>query len=731
MNYSPALGTMASMEESGLLKSLNSPQKEAVTSPFRHVRVLAGAGSGKTRVLTHRIAWVIQKGVSPYNILAVTFTNKAAREMRERIESMLGFPITAMWVGTFHQLAHRLLRAHWKEADLPQVFQILDADDQYRLIRRVQRSLNLEESQWPPKQTRWFINNQKEEGLRHNQVFDANGCYFTETLIKVYKAYEEVCRPNGLVDFSELLLRSLELLRDTPLIREHYQQRFQHILVDEFQDTNTIQYIWLQLLIGNNTNVMVVGDDDQSIYSWRGAKIENIRQFSTDFNDVKTIHLEQNYRSTQTILDAANAIIEHNTNRLGKKLWAHNYHTGERITLYTAFNERDEAFYIISCIEEWVRQGRRYNEVAILYRSNAQSRLFEEGLIDRQIPYRIYGGLKFFERTEIKDALSYLRLLANRHDDAAFERIVNTPTRGIGNTTLVTLRTTARDKGMSLWRAALYLIDKQALNPRILHALQNFLQLIETLRKKTKNLPLGKQTEIVLAQGGLLVLYKKDGSEKGLSRVENLEELISATSQFTSDENIGVSPLDAFLSHVVLEMGEEQASPHSDCVNLMTLHAAKGLEFPLIIISGLEEDLFPHHMSTETENGMEEERRLCYVGVTRAREKLILTYAECRHLYGLEKFNQPSRFLSEIPTELIDAVHPTTKITRVFSTTSTHQSIGETGLCVGQRVNHKKFGPGVIINYEGQSEYTRLQVKFDKYGAKWLVTSYAKLESLT
>ena len=731
MNYPPDLGTMAGMEQSDLLESLNPTQKEAVTSPFSHVRVLAGAGSGKTRVLTHRIAWIIQtKSVSPYSIIAITFTNKAAYEMRGRIEPMLGIPIAAMWVGTFHGLAHRLLRAHWKEADLPQAFQILDTDDQYRLIRRVQRSLNLKESQWPLKQTQWFINNQKEEGLRPNQVFDADSNYFTETLIKIYETYEEVCRRSGLVDFSELLLRSLELLRDIPSIREHYQQRFQHILVDEFQDTNTIQYIWLQLLVGNNTNVMVVGDDDQSIYSWRGAKIENIHQFSTDFNDVRTIRLEQNYRSTQTILDAANAIIENNSNRLGKKLWTHS-HTGERITLYAAFNERDEAFFITSCIEEWIRQGRRYDEIAILYRSNAQSRLFEERLIDRQIPYRIYGGLRFFERAEIKDTLGYLRLLANRHDDAAFERIVNTPTRGIGNTTLITLHTTARDVGISLWQAALYLIGNQALNPHVLNALQNFLQLIETLHKETKNLPLNEQTEIVLAKSGLLMLYKKDRSEKGLSRVENLEELVSATSQFIPDENIGLSPLDAFLSHIVLETGEEQANPHRDCVNLMTLHAAKGLEFPLLVISGLEEGLFPHYMSTETENGIEEERRLCYVGMTRAREKLILTYAECRHLYGLEKFNQPSRFLSEIPTELIDAVRPTTKITRVSSTTSAHQSVGKTGLCIGQRVNHEKFGPGVIMSYEGQSEHARLQVKFDKYGAKWLVASYAKLEVLT
>ncbi|WP_100623454.1 DNA helicase II [Candidatus Coxiella mudrowiae] len=726
---------MDDMENLVLLQSLNPQQKEAVTSLSPYVRVLAGAGSGKTRILTHRIAWLIQQqGVPPYSILAVTFTNKAAYEMRGRIEAMLGIPIRTMWVGTFHGLAHRLLRAHWKEVDLPQSFQILDSDDQYRLIRRVQRSLNLEETQWPPKQTQWFINKQKERGWRPHQVANSDDSYFTEVLVKVYKAYEEVCRRSGLVDFSELLLRSLELLRDVPSIRHHYQQRFHHILVDEFQDTNTIQYDWLRALMGDNTGMMAVGDDDQSIYSWRGAKIENIHRFSRDFTDVQTIRLEQNYRSTKTILDAANAVIENNTNRLGKKLWTTS-NTGERISLYTAFNERDEAFYIISCIESWIQQERKYSDIAILYRSNAQSRLLEERLIDRQIPYRIYGGLKFFERTEIKDALAYLRLLANRYDDAAFERVVNTPTRGIGNTTLITLRAAARDQGISLWQAAMDLINNQGLSARALNSLQQFLNLIETLSAQTKNLSLAEQTEKILNQSGLLALYKKDKNEKGLSRVENLEELISATSQFTpepmTDETILLSPLDGFLSHVALETGEEQASSHSDCVNLMTLHSAKGLEFRLVIIGGLEENLFPHHMSTDSENGLEEERRLCYVGMTRAKEKLILTYAECRHLHGLEKFNQPSRFLNEIPPELIDIVRPTPKISRPVSITYQRPQAGESEFYVGQRVNHTKFGRGIIINYEDQGENTRLQVKFDSHGEKWLVSSYAKLEALS
>lgn len=720
------------MENLTLLESLNPRQKEAVTSLSPYVRVLAGAGSGKTCVLTHRIAWLIQQqGVSPYNILAVTFTNKATYEMKERIKNMLSIPNTGMWMGTFHSLAHRLLRTHWKESNLPKEFQILDSEDQYRLIRRIQRSFNLEETQWPPKQTQYFINKQKEEGWRP-QIASSDGSYFTEVLVKVYKAYEEVCLRSGLVDFSELLLRSLELLRDVSLIRHYYQKRFNYILVDEFQDTNTIQYAWLCSLIGEHTGIMVVGDDDQSIYSWRGAKVENMHRFSRDFTDVQSIRLEQNYRSTQTILDAANAIIKNNMNRLEKKLWTTS-NTGEKISLYTAFNERDEAFYISSCIKSWIQKKGKYKDIAILYRSNAQSRLLEESLIDQQIPYRIYGGLKFFERAEIKDAIAYLRLLANRHDDAAFERVINTPTRGIGNTTLISLRAAARDQGISLWKAAMNLINNQSLSVRALNALEQFLNLIEVLSAPTKkNLPLVEQTEKMLKQSGLLTFYNKDKSEKGLSRVENLEELINAISQFTPetiiDETSVLSPLNAFLSHIALETGEEQVSSQSDCVNLMTLHSAKGLEFRLVIISGLEENLFPHQMSIDNENELEEERRLCYVGITRAKEKLILTYAECRHLHGLKKFNQPSRFLNEIPPELIDTVRPTPKISQPVSITSTQRTqAGKTTFYVGQRVNHPKFGSGIIMKYEGQGKYARLQVKFDRYKEKWLVFCYSKL----
>lgn len=723
---------MPTMKNSPLLQSLNKPQQEAVSAPPSHMLVLAGAGSGKTRVLVHRIAWLIQHHhVSPHSILAVTFTNKAAHEMRGRIESLLGMYLGNMWVGTFHGLSHRLLRAHWQEAELPETFQILDSEDQYRLIRRIQRNLNLEEDKWPPKQSQWFINKQKEEGHRPDNVSNLEGSFFTETMIKIYKAYEDVCRRSGLVDFAELLLRSLELLQNNETIRAHYQDRFQHVLVDEFQDTNVIQYAWLRMFAGPHNYVMAVGDDDQSIYSWRGAKIENIHRFSNDFSHSKTIRLEQNYRSTQTILTAANAVIDNNTNRLGKKLWTDG-DKGQPITLYAAFNERDESYYIVSCIKDYLQRGYKAKDVAVLYRSNAQSRILEERLIDSQIPYRIYGGQKFFERAEIKDALAYLRLIANRHDDAAFERIVNTPTRGIGNNTLSSLRVTARENAASLWQTAEYLLEANTLNARATNALGNFIELINAVDRETKDMALGEQTQAVLEQSGLIAHYKKDRSEKGLSRIENLEELVNATLQFKAENDLGLSPLASFLSHVALETGEEQAEAHSDFVSLMTLHAAKGLEYPIVFISGMEEELFPHRMSMNEPNGLEEERRLCYVGMTRAKEKLVLTYAECRYLHGIERFSQPSRFIHEIPDELIESIRPTPKLSRPTPVrpTAKVEVAGQPGLRVGQRVQHKKFGAGVLINYEGQGEHARIQVKFDKAGTKWLVASFAKLTPL-
>lgn len=714
-----------------LLQSLNEAQMQAVSAPAGHLLILAGAGSGKTRVLVHRIAWLMtEEHVSPYAILAVTFTNKAAYEMRGRIESLLGASLSGMWVGTFHGLAHRLLRIHWQAANLPESFQILDSDDQLRLIRRVHKNLELDENQWQPKQSQWFINHCKEEGIRP-QSSAAMDNYFDEIMHKVYGAYEDMCQRSGLVDFAELLLRSLEVLQQHDDIRLHYQQRFQHILVDEFQDTNTIQYKWLRALAGEHTWMMVVGDDDQSIYSWRGAKIENIQRFSRDFAGCQTIRLEQNYRSTGVILQAANAVIAHNRNRLGKNLWT-NDEKGAEITLYAAYNERDEAHYVVSTIRDWIKQGYHYQDTAILYRSNAQSRILEERLIDAQISYHIYGGLKFFERAEVKDALAYLRLLANRHDDAAFERVVNLPTRGIGNTTLNELRDTAKMHSISLWQAAQQLISQSALPARAANALQQFLLLIDAIEFDTRSNTLDEKTDYMLHNSGLLTHHSKDKSEKGVSRIENLNELVTATRQFRPREDIAnLSLLDAFLTHVALETGEGQAPANSDCVHLMTLHAAKGLEFPIVFMVGLEEELFPHKMSMEEGSGLEEERRLCYVGMTRAMKKLYLTYAEIRYLHGMEKFNVPSRFIAEVPNDLVNVVRPSVQISRP-ATFMSREIIPEpdesTGLRIGQRVRHPQFGLGMIINSEGRGEHTRIQVKFDDNGSKWLVASFAKLE---
>lgn len=721
---------MLAMNVQELIDTLNEQQREAVTAAPGHTLVLAGAGSGKTRVLVHRIAWLLsQQQVSPYEILAVTFTNKAAYEMRGRIEHIQGSRLSGMWVGTFHSLAHRLLRAHWQAADLPETFQILDTDDQYRLIRRTIVSLQLDESKWPAKQAQWYINKCKEEGKRPTQLkHDHDQSYFTETMDRIYATYEDVCARSGLVDFCELLLRSLELLQQDDQIREHYQHRFRYLLVDEFQDTNTIQYAWLKSLTGPNAYIMAVGDDDQSIYSWRGAKIENIHRFNQDFPNTKTIRLEQNYRSTQTILDAANAVIDNNDNRLGKNLWTSSSQ-GDLIALYEAFNEREEAYYIVSCIKEWRDLGYANSDFAILYRSNAQSRVLEECLLDANIAYRIYGGQKFFERAEIKDALAYLRLIANRDDDAAFERTVNTPTRGIGNTTLTALRNTARDNNCSLWQAAHYIFEHKLISSRALNALQQFLQLIDLMQQESENLSLGEQTDHLLHRSGLISHYQKDRSEKGLSRVENLEELINATSQFKPDENTSeLSPLAAFLSHVALETGEAQAEPNTDYVHLMTLHAAKGLEFRVVFMSGMEEGIFPHKMSLEEPCGLEEERRLCYVGMTRAMQKLILTYAQVRRLHGVEQFHTPSRFIQEIPTKLIHTIRPTTRVSRPQSSPAFAQA-SDSGFHIGQRVRHATFGVGIITNYEGSGAHTRVQVQFDSAGTKWLVIQFANLEA--
>ncbi|TVP88005.1 MAG: DNA helicase II [Pseudomonadaceae bacterium] len=723
------------MDISHLLDSLNEAQRQAVSASPGQQLVLAGAGSGKTRVLVQRIAWLVEvEQASPWSILAVTFTNKAAHEMRQRIEQLLGISPRGMWIGTFHGLAHRLLRAHWQEAGLVEQFQILDSDDQFRLLKRVIRELGLDENQWAPRQAQWWINSQKDEGLRPQHIQPAGDLYLT-TMVRIYQAYEEACARAGSVDFAELLLRSLELWRDNPALREQYQARFRHLLVDEFQDTNAVQYAWLRLIAGSSPSLMVVGDDDQSIYGWRGAKIENIHQFQRDYPAAELIRLEQNYRSTTTILKAANALIDNNAGRLGKELWTDGQE-GEPIALYAGFNEQDEARFIVDRIEQAVGEGMARSEMAILYRSNAQSRVLEEALLRAGVPYRIYGGQRFFERAEIKNAMAYVRLVGNRDDDGALERIINLPTRGIGDKTVEALRQQARERGTSVWQAACDLIDLKALPGRAANAVQGFLQLIEELAQRTEGLPLHSRVQQVVEQSGLLAFHEKEKGDKGQARVENLEELVSAARAFENDQaelEAEGDVLIAFLAHASLEAGDTQADQYEDSVQLMTLHSAKGLEFPLVFLAGVEEGLFPHKMSLEEPGRLEEERRLAYVGITRAMQQLIITWAETRRLYGSETFNKVSRFVREIPSELIREVRLGNQVSRPFGPRHNMfqaEATENTGFALGQRVMHGLFGEGVVLNYEGQGAQARIQVNFDDEGSKWLMVAYAKLEAL-
>ncbi|KEQ16653.1 DNA-dependent helicase II [Endozoicomonas numazuensis] len=722
-----------SMDVTPIIDSLNDAQRQAVTSPPGSLLVLAGAGSGKTRVLVHRIAWLIQvDGMSPYSILAVTFTNKAAAEMRSRIEELLGIPPRGMWVGTFHGLAHRLLRAHYQDAGLPENFQILDSDDQLRVIKRLMRAMSLDEQKWPPRQAQWYINGKKDEGLRPDYI-DPGYDPFERTMLDVYRAYHDYCNQVGVVDFGELLLRSHELWLKRPDILKHYQERFRYILVDEFQDTNAIQYAWLRILTGDQDKMMIVGDDDQSIYGWRGARIENIRQFSKDFPKAETIRLEQNYRSTSNILRAANAVIANNPDRLGKELWTDG-NEGEPIQLYAGFNEMDEARFISDRIREASEQGMARSDMAVLYRSNAQSRILEEAMLRASIPYRIYGGQRFFERAEIKNALAYFRLVSSPNDDTSLERVINIPTRGIGEKTVEKLRETARTQGVSLWAAIKSVVAASAIGGKAGRSLGEFVELIESLSALGDDLDLGELADHVISVSGLIDHHQKEKGEKGRARVENLEELVTACSEFDiedmdlDEETEAVSPLDAFLAHAALEAGESQADQFTDSVQMMTLHSAKGLEFPLVFLVGLEEGLFPHKMSLE-EGNLEEERRLCYVGITRAMEKLYLTYAENRRLYGNDTMNRPSRFIREIPGELLQEVRLGGSITRPVSVRQAPAS-SDHGLTLGQRVHHDVFGEGIVLNYEGEGGQARVQVNFDTEGTKWLMMAYANLSPL-
>jgi DNA helicase II / ATP-dependent DNA helicase PcrA len=1073
------------MDVSHLLDGLNDAQRQAVAAPLGPALILAGAGSGKTRVLVHRVAWLIQvEGASPHSILAVTFTNKAAAEMRRRIETLLGHPGGALWIGTFHGLAHRLLRLHWREAGLPQSFQILDSEDQARLLRKVLKALDLDETRWVPREILWFINAQKDEGHRPKHLKD-DGDPTRRQLIKIYQAYEEACQRGGVVDFAELLLRAYELWQNNPALLEHYRNRFRHVLVDEFQDTNAIQYKWLTLLAGPSGSPFAVGDDDQclaagtevtmadgvkraiqsiapgdlvlssygcgdlrparvtecfskrrqgqlvclhlrsgaiikstpehvhfagyllgetpqtyflylmhkegvgfrlgtsqvytegqakpmvgfkqralqehadalwiirthaiesearideivtslrfglptcpfvprkgkavngfvhdaillrrvfnsldtlvaaerlleeggldidrphhrpqgrnsnrrnivitlcgdrrgqspmhrisvagvslkdravlegmglsvrpakahggswrfetvradfgelmsiarglrerldgryilqghmlerslpfvtaasirpgmvmpvdsgrfdvverieretydaevydlnverthnfiaggvvthnSIYRWRGARVENLNQFRRDYPQAALYKLEQNYRSTGNILKAANALIEHNAGRLGKTLWTSGA-DGERVKLYAAFNERDEADFVVNRIREWVDRGGARSEVAVLYRSNAQSRVFEEAFLNARMPYRVYGGLRFFERAEIKDALAYLRLVASRGDDTSFERVVNLPARGIGAKTLDVVRDTARAQGTSLWMAAAHSVQT-GLAQRAGSALGAFMLAVDKLAAEIRGLELHEQVDHVVQSSGLIEHYKKEKGERGEGRVENLLELVSAARGFSPEGETDMQPLESFLAHAVLESGEGQADPYTDCVQMMTLHSAKGLEFPVVFLAGMEEGLFPHQRSAADLAALEEERRLCYVGATRAMRQLYITYAEQRRLYGVDQYGQPSRFIHELPPELIEEIRPRLKISRpAFAKRDSLEEAPSPGMRLGSRVRHAKFGDGVVLNFEGNGPQARIQVNFERQGTKWLMLSYANLE---
>jgi DNA helicase-2/ATP-dependent DNA helicase PcrA len=615
---------------------------------------------------------------------------------------------------------------HWREAGLPQSFQILDAEDQYRLIRRVLKSLELDETRYPPRQAQWFINSRKDDGLRARHIPEGEDP-FQRTLVRVYRAYEEACERGGMVDFAELLLRSHELWLKNPQLLEHYQRRFRHILVDEFQDTNAIQYASVRVLAGKTGVPFVVGDDDQSIYGWRGAKIENILRFEQDFPGTRVIRLEQNYRSTGNILKAANALIAHNSTRLGKNLWTAGGE-GDPIRVYAAYNEQDEAQFVVERIKRWQEQGGARHDVAVLYRSNAQSRVFEERLLMEGMPYRVYGGLRFFERQEIKDALAYLRLMENRDDDTAFERVINVPTRGIGARTLELLRAAAKRDNVSLWRAAESLLAAQEAPARVLSTLATFTKLIRDLDVGARGLQLFEQVDHVLHTSGLVLHYKAEKGDRGEARVENLEELVSAARSFLPETLEGMTPLAAFLSHAALEAGEGQAEAWEDCVQLMTLHSAKGLEFPLVFMCGMEDGLFPHERSSDDLERLEEERRLCYVGMTRAMQELYLSYAEQRRLHGVDNYGVPSRFLRELPPELIEEIRPRVQVTRAYTSgPASFAPVAPAGLKLGQRVQHSTFGEGVVLDYEGEGPQARVQVNFKSGGSKWLVVAYANL----
>ena len=724
------------MDVSHILENLNDAQRNAVTSEKQHLLVLAGAGSGKTRVLVHKIAWEVEAlGTNPSAIMAVTFTNKAANEMRSRIESLLKGPILDSWVGTFHGLSHRLLKRFHKEAGLSSGFTIIDSDDQLRIIKRTSKELNLDEATWPSRQSQWQINAWKDEGLRSINV-DNKGDFYTETVNKIYKEYEEVCKRDDLLDFGELLLKSYETLVSSTSVKTFFQTRFKSILIDEFQDTNTIQYKWLQEIASKKTNITAVGDDDQSIYGWRGAKVEHVNSFTEDFKGAEVVRLEQNYRSTNIILNAANALIDNNKDRLGKNLWTEKLE-GEQIVLYQAYNEQDEARFVSDVLKDWMEKGGTYEETAVLYRSNAQSRAIEEALLRSSIPYRIYGGVRFYERLEIKNAIAYLKVIFNHKDNPSFERSISNPTRGVGEKTLSKIRNTAKQYNISYISASAKLIDDGKISGRGGAGLKDYLEFILGCKSFIEENLLSELMELIIKDSGLYAYHAKEPGEKGKTRTENLEELITATKNFEqsiSDNKANSEIAESYLDIISLDSGDRQASEYDDAAQLMTMHSAKGLEFKLVLITGLEESLFPHGRSMESVSQLEEERRLCYVAITRAMEKLYVTHAESRRLHGKDTFNPPSRFLREIPKELINEIRPRAQTNIPYNRKDFKETKiefeEEIGIALGQKVNHKKFGEGIVLNYEGSGDSARVQVNFDNAGTKWLVMAYANLDKI-
>ena len=716
-----------------IANGLNEKQHQSVTlSEDINALILAGAGSGKTRVLTHRIHHLVsEKNHHADDILAVTFTNKAANEMKERLSDLLRQPVERMWFGTFHSIAHRILRAHAVEANLTPTFQILDAADQKSIIKRLMKENGVDETKFPIKQVQWFINQQKDEGISPHEI-DAGYNFFVKQSAKVFDLYEKHCQANDLVDFAGLLVKSYELLKNNQNLLGHYQKKFKHILVDEFQDTNRIQYQFIKILHNENNHIFCVGDDDQSIYGWRGARIENIQKIENDFKPIEVIKLEQNYRSTGNILSASNALIANNQNRLEKSLWTESG-DGDLINVFNARTETEESHYVVSEIENQFNQGRNLSECAILYRSNAQSRVFEEALIRRNIHYRIYGGLRFFERAEIKDAMGYVRLTENTSDNIAFERIVNFPTRGIGLSTIEKIRSHSVENHTDLFQSSIAI--KDSLTSRASNALTNFIHLIESMTDAVSSLDLSEKVDTILIQSGLMNHYSNDKTDKAGSKKENLEELVTAAKQYAHEEESEMSETEGFIALATLDSSGDSKPDNNECVQLMTVHSAKGLEFPVVFLVGLEEDLFPSRQSKDEPHLLDEERRLCYVGMTRAMSSLTLSYASRRFIHGQSFYSMNSRFLDEIPrsflnyiknpnsdsviTSFEDVKNPPQK--RVSSSTDSIYAIG-------QVVSHAKFGIGTIMNYEGSGDSMRLQIKFQKVGTKWLISSYAKLE---